>query len=331
MTSDATLRSTLAAWFKDATTNDGMPNLGAAYGLVIVPDGGQSKRDRAAQSLAPLSRRELAELARNIGRGQGNFALEDLGLFVLEESQPALSEITRRDVAKCFGFDLSNERDVVTMLRPLFSLAGTKDFSFLNPRTLADEIHKHMTLNPEDWSVEFLFSQIGAYDCPTDRFGRLLEATLHPLARRGPAQSELAAELNAVLVQDGYALEPLEEESGHPIYRFVQASKGVKGPAKNLIFASTGPKPEIGFSDAVNNDIVILHNESSCLVYDRKIGRGGLGWADLVDWWGERTSESDTQVAAKVLGERLQKSLASDGERNLFSTYFRQYRQALGS
>jgi hypothetical protein len=67
---------------------------------------------------------------------------------------------------------------------------------------------------------------------------------------------------------------------------------GVAGKPKNLIFASNGPKPEIGFRDAINNDIVILSHEESCLVGDRHISDDGLLWSVLVDWW--RTAHCPT-------------------------------------
>lgn len=76
---------------------------------------------------------------------------------------------------------------------------------------------------------------------------------------------------------------------GHPLFRFRSLARGVSGRPKNLIFASRGPKPEIGFADAINNDIVILSGEESCSVYDRPIDASGLLWSELVSWWGEVT------------------------------------------
>jgi hypothetical protein len=102
--------------------------------------------------------------------------------------------------------------------------------------------------------------------------------------------------------------------------------RGVAGRAKNLIFASRGPKPEIGFADAINNDIVVLSGEESCLIYDRSIGSNGLLWSDLVAWWSGLVPGGN----AAGLGARLQQSLSSDGEKNLFGTYFKKYRSALG-
>ncbi|RWM06849.1 MAG: hypothetical protein EOR72_31105 [Mesorhizobium sp.] len=142
-----------------------------------------------------------------------------------------------------------------------------------------------MVRNLGDWSVAFLFEQIGALTCSRDRFARLIEAALHPLGRRGPDQVDLVTTINAVLRRDGYELKVDGEESGYPLYRLAPIALGVAGAPKNLIFASNCPKPEIGFSDAINNDIVILSNAASCLVYDRPIRRDGLLWSELVDWW----------------------------------------------
>ena len=52
--------------------------------------------------------------------------------------------------------------------------------------------------------------------------------------------------------------------------------EGVKGKVKNLIFASNGEKPEIVLKDSVNNDIQIVKNEQSCLVYDQPIPERGF-------------------------------------------------------
>ena len=188
----------------------------------------------------------------------------------------------------------------------------------------AREIEQHMILNPGDWSVEHLFEQIGALSCSRDRLARLIEAALHPLGRRGPKQAALAEEINAVLRRDGYELALAGEESGYPIFRLRSLARGVAGAPKNLIFASDGPKPEIGFSDAINNDIVILSNAASCLVYDRPIRRDGLLWSELVDWWRERGTQPSPDLA-RALGLRLRAALASDAERCLFDTYFRLY------
>lgn len=61
---------------------------------------------------------------------------------------------------------------------------------------------------------------------------------------------------------------------------------GVDGELKNIIFASSGPKPEIILRDAISNIIEIVKYEESCLVYDRPLTESGLTWGELVSWWG---------------------------------------------
>jgi hypothetical protein len=201
-----------------------------------------------------------------------------------------------------------------------------EDFLGSRGRSLRDEIVRHMDHFPGDWSVEYLFSEIGAFDCSRARFGALLEEAVHPLSRSGEEQLQTVAALNKVLARDGYELAQESELSGHPIFAFRPLVRGVGGRPKNLIFASRGPKPEIGFADAINNDIVILSGEESCLVYDRTIGSNGLLWSEPVAWWSDVTPGAN----AANLGARLQDSLASDAERGLFATYFKAYRSVLG-
>lgn len=324
----ADLAERLAVIFQQRATNAQMPALGLSVGLAIPPyEEGVSKRDRARQALAGKSTAELAEVARRMGVQLGDYALEEIGLALIEEVAAPITEITRRDIAKCFGDDLCGEQDLIALVGRLFPIQAIAA-EFFSGRSLARDIEQHMVRNPGDWDVEFLFEQIGALKCSRDRFGRLLEAALHPLGRRGPDQIELVDALNRVLRRDGYVLNIVNEESGYPIYQLQPLGRGPAGSPKNLIFASNGPKPEIGFSDAINNDIVILSNASSCLIYDRPIRRDGLFWTELVEWWRSIQGVS-TDDPARALGLRLRASLASDAERNLFDTYFKLYRSKL--
>jgi len=315
------LAEQIAEALRSRATHDQIPSIARSAGLLIPEAGnGVSKRDRVHQALAGKSDCELAEIARRLGFQFGDFGLEEAGLTVLENESPPITEITRRDVARCFAYDLNGEQNLLALLRKCFNI-DILDGNFLFGSNLACEIEQHMILNPRDWNVEYLFEQIGALNCSRDRFGRLVEAALHPLSRRGPKQLTMAESLNTVLQRDGYHLRVDGEESGYPIYRLCPNSRGSSGVPKNLIFASNGPKPEIGFGDAINNDIVILSNASSCLVYDRPFSRDGLLWSELIEWWRlyERNGSADP---AQTLGLRLRASLANSGERKLFESYF---------
>jgi hypothetical protein len=297
-------------------------------GLVVPIGDGLSKRQRVERALENLSQEELAHLALKFAAHRGDIALDEAGRKVLEAGDPPLTHITRRDVARLFGDDIAGERGTVEMVERYFPLSTPiEDFLGSSGRGLRDQIAQHMDRNPGDWTVEHLFGEIGAFDCSRARFGALLEEAVHPLSRSGEEQSKTVAALNKVLSRDGYELVQEGEVSGHPIFAFRSLVRGVGGRPKNLIFASRGPKPEIGFADAINNDIVILSGEESCLIYDRPISSNGLLWSELVAWWGD---VSPGATAAK-LGARLQESLGSDAERKLFATYFKAYRSGLGA
>lgn len=296
-------------------------------GLVVPNADGLSKRQRIELALANLTQEELARLALKFAGSRGDIALDEAARKVLEADDPPLSHITRRDLARVFGDDLAGERSTVEMVGRYFPLSTPiDDFLGSSGRSLRDQITRHMDNNPGDWSVEYLFGEIGAFDCSRARFAALLEEAVHPLCRSGEEQLRTVAALNKILARDGYELAHESELSGHPIFAFRPLVRGVGGRPKNLIFASRGRKPEIGFADAINNDIVILSGEESCLIYDRSIGSDGLLWSELVAWWSDVTPGAD----AANLGARLQESLASDAERKLFATYFKAYRSVLG-
>jgi very-short-patch-repair endonuclease len=296
-------------------------------GLEIPRGEGLSKSQRIDAALDGLSEKEMARLALKLAQERGDIPLDEAGRKVLEADEPPLTRITRRDVARVFGDDLAGEADLLELVGRYFVIAEPWEEAFGGTgRSLRDKIHRHMVRNPGDWSVEVLFGEIGAFDCSRARFAALLQEAVHPLARSGEDQLQTVAALNKVLARDGYELAVEGDESGHPIYAFRPIVRGVEGRPKNLIFASRGPKPELGFADAINNDIVILSGEESCLVYDRPIGANGLLWSDLVTWWSEEALGSD----AVGLGKRLQESLASAAERKVFATYFKAYRTSLG-
>jgi hypothetical protein len=316
----------IAEMLKNRCTHETLPGVAEDVGFSVGE--AASKRDRALAGLKIVDRKTLGAIAERVGRRFADFDLEETGCLVLEEGDAPISEITRRDIAKLFGYDLAGERAIDDVLKPLWPIDNMSD-CFFSSRSLAQQIAQHMILNPTDWDAEHLFAELGAFTCSRSRLARLFEAVMHPLARRGPEAQRLASELNEILRRDGYKLETTGEASGYPVYALSRIHRGVAGAPKNLIFASTGPKPELGFADAVNNDVVILAGAEHCLIYDRPIRRDGLLWSELVGWWGDQ--HPDEADAAKSLGHRLRASLDSLAEQGLFDTYFRRYRPMLKS
>jgi len=316
----------IAGILGNSNTHDKLADACADAGFQPASEG--SKRDRVRAGLAGKAVREIAEIAERVGERYGRFDLQEEALSLLEEGEPPITEITRRDIARCFdSVSINGELSLVPFIKRVWPIDNMTMDDFFGLPNLAEKIERHMVRN-EDWTVSDLFGELGAWTCSRKRFASLIEAALHPLARRGQEQVQLAERLNVVFGRDGYRLEICGFESGYPIYRVTPLARGVAGRPKNLIFASIGPKPEIGFKDAVNNDIIILSNADSCLVYDRPISDDGLLWSELGDWWRTTHCETDTTAdeARQRLGKRLRESLASDGERGLFDTYFRRLR-----
>lgn len=110
-------------------------------------------------------------------------------------------------------------------------------------------------------------------------------------------------------------------------------ARGVNGDFKNLIFAADGPKPELVFIDAVNNDVKITRNAENCLVFTKPLPATGLSWRDLVTWWRDRNPDLRDETEVKVgqcLYRRLFVSLASEPERLLFHRYCSLYKLPSG-
>lgn len=105
---------------------------------------------------------------------------------------------------------------------------------------------------------------------------------------------------------------------------------GVGTPAKNLIFAANGPKPELILRDAVNNDIEITRNGEFCLVYDHSIPADGLTYSRLIEWWRVRQGMPDASPARVVglnLHDRLRASLGDNTvELRVFDAYAARYK-----
>jgi very-short-patch-repair endonuclease len=316
----------------DACTHETLPEVCAKAGLPSIQASG-SKRERIRERFLALDSRKLLQAVLSVAETHGKHDLKEEAFLVIEQDQRPITEITRRDVAKCLEqATLQGSLDLIDFLERIWP-----DIEWMGGRnswgtSIASQVTQHMVRN-DDWTIEELFVELGVLHCSRHRFEKLLELTVSPLARRGEGQLPLVECLNSLLRANGYLLEIAGYDSGHPIFEVKPIASGVTGRPKNLIFASSGPKPVIGFSDAINNDVLILEHESSCLVYDRPIPPDGLLWRDLVDWYRDTSmnAAADDTTCRKALGKRLTSSLASPPETLLFRTYFKAFSTRLGS
>ncbi len=81
----------------------------------------------------------------------------------------------------------------------------------------------------DDWTTSELFEELGARGVSDRRFGKCLEMVVAPLVRDEPDQLRYAEKVNGHLARAGYALRPVEEQSGYPVYRLVALVGGVAG------------------------------------------------------------------------------------------------------
>lgn len=140
-----------------------------------------------------------------------------------------------------------------------------------------------------------------------------------------PRLVALARRVTAELEVTGTLLEDLEA-----LLNEYDRGGGVGSPAKNLIFAAKGPKPDLVLRDAINNNIEIVRNAEFCLIFDQSIPTDGLTYSTLIEWWRKRQG-FDNAVPARDVGldlhQRLRSSLGDNQvELRVFDAYAARYK-----
>ncbi len=297
-----------------------------------VPREAGTKAERIEQSFAQVPDGDLPRLAglllaRGEVSGEMRFDLED-ELWGLEGPVP-IPKRARRELARALDLtDLCRHQDrFLDALARFFAIgpeASVLDL-FLPPppgSTLRDKIVRHVFRNPEDWSAEELFEQLGAFEAADGRFGRFLEALVSAdVLLDESLQRHVVQTLNPHLHASGAELREDGSDGGYPSFRIVSLRHTANRRPKNIIFAAP-VKPDIRFLSTVDNDIEVLGDPDATLVYDRPVPDHGLRWRDLQDWW-QDTRQVDAAEAKTGLYRRLIGSLPanSPGQRNLFVQY----------
>ncbi|HEV8004198.1 MAG TPA: hypothetical protein VGP63_30315 [Planctomycetaceae bacterium] len=305
-------------------------SLGLEPGEVSEAFGG--KQAYVTRRITGWSKDRLLDLANRINEIYPTDSLQTaIEAFDPNPAFP-ISPITRQHLLSCFD-ELSPVQgklgivEFTEKLWPIRTMAGG-GYNHRCP-TAYDEICQHMIKN-DDYSFSDLIDVLGLREMSNRKLVELLELSVNPLVRVDAEQQQFVAAFNAHLKHDGLALVASDQISGFPVFRMVSAREGVSGAAKNLVFASDGPKPEIVLSDAINNDIKIVKHEEHCLVYDRPLTNEGLSWRNLSRWWAETTAKPDNKDTERDLYGRLLKCLSSPAEALLFRTYFKAFHTPLG-
>jgi hypothetical protein len=330
-----TLRNAIADALWTLSASD-VPSACARLGLAegTAEEAFQSKRKYVRTRITSMSESELLSLAQAVIREYDVPNLVDFVSELTAHSEHRVTDLTRRAILEALDsveelFGSLSVMDGLGTLAPNWQQASTYSPSF--NATLLTDVEQHYLRN-RDFSHSQLLELCGALTCSQKRFFALLEQVTNPLSRKGAEQVGLATRLNELLVADGFELTVTTHMSRHPVYSVRRLVGGVKGAAKNLIFASVNAKPDLVFADAINNDIAIV-NDSDALIYDRLLPETGLAWVELTDWWASRQGTDANEPSDRQLFLRLRSAVLaanSPGEYALFQTYFKHFVPLLG-
>ncbi|CAB3769712.1 hypothetical protein GQ57_27165 [Burkholderia sp. MSh2] len=325
-----TLRNAIADGLWTLSAND-VPSTCTRLGLAegTIEEAFRSKRQYVRSRIVSMSESELLALARAIIREYDIPALSDFVSELTTHAEFRITDLTRRTILEALDsvdelFGNSAVMDGLGTLAPNWQKASTYSLSF--EATLASDVEQHYLRN-RDLSNSQLLELCGALTCSQARFFSLLELVTSPLSRKGIEQEKLAQALNEPLAADGFELKVTGQMSRHPIYSVRRLLGGVKGAAKNLIFASVNVKPDLVFVDAINNDVAIV-NDSDALIYDRFLQETGLTWVELNAWWADLQGLENNESSRRTLYLHLRDAVLSansPGEYALFQTYYKHF------
>ena len=313
-----------------------LPTLCDEIGLPEAPDDETlTKREYINSRLTKLAgvdqvRNVTVAYVTNYPLGDyGNDRTYELEELLWETREPLVSARVRRELAEALeAVELFTEPTAfIDVLASLFVLGADSLPFFEDRHSLRSNIQQHVIRNPEDWSVPQLFRELGALQCCSERFRRLVEALAGPQARPDEtSQRSFVAAANSVLITHGFELVETGDVDGYPSFSFIRPGDPSRGRPKNIIFGCAA-KPDLRFRNAMDNDIEIVTRQDDVLVFDEPI-TDGLLWDDLQAWWARRGCIEDTETAKRTLYQRLLRSLpgSSPPQRLLFTTFFSHYR-----
>ncbi len=339
---EASLRALLAHQFHRLSQSNrhvDLPDVCNQLGLAPPPgpDSG-SKAERMASALVPLPDAGLSAVAERLleffpPSPKERNEIEEV--LWIDAPVPNIPKRYRRELARTLQhndlyMDASRFDQLLGRLWVLYDDSMLGYFDGVD-NSLGGHIERHVYENPGDWSPEHLFDALGAFDCTGMRFVQFIEGLASADIRPDEAeQRRFASKVNDSLCKCGVQLRETAEEGGYPVFTLESLTSGSRGRPKNLIFASPD-KPDLRFSDAVNNDIEIVTNADKVLAYDRPIGAEGLRWRELQAWWADIKGLDSAEDAKRSLYRRLHQSLPANSppQQFLFRSFFESFGTAI--
>ena len=192
------------------------------------------------------------------------------------------------------------------------------------------DIGRHYDVFPDIDDNRLFYSEFGLLEVSDEIFIKFLQEYMNPsYIRRQPVYDE-DDELNGYedknplcekAINEGLALVGLEfvgnvDEYGVKRYVVQNKIQVPSAPIQNIIFASSGKKPDIVINNALENRVEI-RDVGDALVYSDGIPKEGITWLGLADWY-KQFEPDDTQ---NKLAVKLEASLDSAPEKLFFRTY----------
>lgn len=198
----------------------------------------------------------------------------------------------------------------------------------VNGTTLAAEIGRHCDRFQRDWGDEAgKFSAVEILEWTDEQFLYFCKEYVNPIFNRYEwdeekgerinLQPECVAAINLYLKDCGYELRQAGKIGDKIEYELEELS-GVRGTIQGIVFAAVG-KPDLIFTDFLNQNVVIPTDEAKYLYYDQRIDTNGLKWGTLKQWYEDNHPPTDTGFT-----DRLQSSVEHCGspiEQKLFAAY----------
>ena len=280
-----------------------------------------SKRIYVDSALNKLDFTQLKILAKKIINEDSNPAFAKKCEPFLDDDFFQISTITRRKIVNwlCGQSRIEGKLRIDEMLSSAWDLESLP--SCYGRGNALEDILQHMVRNDDLSYKELLEDVLQVMYVSDGKFISLLNAMLHPRVRDADDQTAYVNNINSFLATDGYGCINTKYISGEPVYAILHTERATTPKAKNIVFASTGRKPDIVIDDSLSNDIKVIDPDNKCLVYNIPLSSNGISWDDLATWWNKGNSEYNLDVE-KNLFERLKSSLDSPPEILFLRTYY---------
>ena len=197
-----------------------------------------------------------------------------------------------------------------------------------NKTTLANEIARHCDSFPGDWGDENgMFLKVDILNWTDKQFLYFCQEYVNPVfnrfkwdpetEERVDLQSQCVDVINLYLKDCGYELRKSGTIGDKSEYTIVELT-GVKGRIQGIVFAAVR-KPELVFTDFLNQDVKIPTNIDKYLYYDKRIDANGLTWRELERWYEEVQDDYGINFVDRLM--RSVENCGSPIEKKLFTAY----------